>query len=90
MAVLCFVVVGFSFYFKRGFLPADLGKLNKMNMAFGIIQKFCWLLLRIGSYVLLLFVIGLIVVVGNLPDCAAAGRTTLQMYAYIAAFVWIL
>ena len=55
MAVLCFVVVGFAFYFKRGFLPADLGKLNKMNMIFGIIQKLCWLLIRIGSYVLILF-----------------------------------
>jgi hypothetical protein len=91
-AGLSLVVAALSIYFGRGYLPPELGKLNRVHSILGVVQRFSWILIRILHTSLLLIIAIFTLFAMTPPKCVAgnSNATILVIQALVLLLIWII
>lgn len=90
-AGLSFLVTSLSIYFGNGYLPPELGKLSRVFLIPGVVQRASWVLLRLVHSIQLLVIIIVFISVMTPPKCLAKDTNIkyLNFEAFAILGVWI-
>ena len=70
-AALAIIVSALCYYFKRSYLPPELGRLKRVMAILGVCQRLSWILLHLVHYALLCVIGYFWIKVFTIPECAA-------------------